>query len=144
ATLTYPGLYVEEVPSGVHPIIGAATADTAFVDYFPRGPVKTPTRVTSLADFERIFGGIDEASEASYAIVQYYLNGGQNAWIIRIDHGAPESAKATLDGGSPPVHTLVVSAASPGQWGDDLRVAVTETVPPQAGRFNLFVQETRV
>src|SRR5262245_47810436 len=109
ATLTYPGLYVEEVPSGVHPIVGAATADTAFVDYFPRGPVSTPTRVTSLADFERIFGGLDKASEASYAVVQYYRNGGQNAWIVRINHGAPKTAKMALQGSSPMVDILVVS-----------------------------------
>jgi phage tail sheath protein FI len=143
ATLTYPGLYVEEVPSGVHPIVGAATADTAFVDYFPRGPVNTPTRVTSLTDFERIFGGVDQASEASYAIVQYYLNGGQNAWVVRIDHGSPKAAQAILDTSSG-VHSLVVSARNPGLWGKNLRVAVTATVPAQDGRFNLFVQETRV
>ena len=71
-TPTYPGLYVEEVPSGVHPIVGAATADTAFVDYFPRGPVGVPTRVTNLADFERIFGGLASASEASYAIARTF------------------------------------------------------------------------
>jgi uncharacterized protein len=144
ATLTYPGLYVEEVPSGVHPIVGAATADTAFVDYFRRGPVNTPTRVTSLADFERIFGGVDEVSEASYAVVQYYLNGGQNAWVVRIDHGAPKAAKVSLLGGSPATPTLVISARNPGLWGNDLRVAVTETIPAESGRFNLFVQETRM
>ncbi len=45
-TFTYPGIYVEEVPSGVHPIAGASTSDTAFVDYFARGPVGVATRVT--------------------------------------------------------------------------------------------------
>ncbi len=92
ATPTYPGLYVEEIPSGVHPITGAATSDTAFVDYFPRGPVNSPVRVTKFAEFERTFGGIDAASEASYGVLQYYLNGGQNAWIVRIDLGAPATA----------------------------------------------------
>ncbi|GAA4697029.1 phage tail sheath family protein [Phytohabitans rumicis] len=143
-TPTYPGLYVEEVPSGVHPIVGAATADTAFVDYFARGPVNTPTRVTSFADFERVFGGLNAASEGSYAVLQYYLNGGQNAWIVRIDHGDPATATVTLAGGSPPSDVLEISASSPGLWGNALRVAVTQTVPPEAGRFNLFVQETRV
>jgi phage tail sheath protein FI len=143
ASPTYPGLYVEEIPSGVHPITGAATADTAFVDYFPRGPVGTPVRVTSFEDFERVFGGLSAASEASYAVLQYYLNGGRNAWIVRIAHGGPATAARTLTGGEGPVDVLVVRASSPGSWGNGLRVAATATVPADPGRFNLFVQETR-
>jgi uncharacterized protein len=142
ATHTYPGLYVEEIPSGVHPITGAATSDTAFVDYFPRGPVNAPTRVTSFAEFEGTFGGLDPISEASYAVLQYYLNGGQNAWIVRIDLGSPDTAALTLTGGSPPIDVLLVSAANPGAWGNHLRVAVSETVPATTNEFNLFVQET--
>jgi phage tail sheath protein FI len=141
ASPTYPGLYVEEIPSGVHPITGAATADTAFIDYFPRGPVNTPVRVTSFEDFERVFGGLAAASEASYAVLQYYLNGGRNAWIVRIDHGDPATATVTLTGG--PGDVLGVTANSPGAWGNNLRVAVTTTVPADPDRFNLFVQEVR-
>jgi phage tail sheath protein FI len=142
-THTYPGLYVEEVASGVHPITGAATSDTAFVDYFPRGPVATPVRVTSFAEFERVFGGLDPASEGSYAVLQYYLNGGQNAWIVRVDIGGPQRSTRGLTNGSPPGNVLLVHAANPGAWGDNVRVAVTETVPASTTRFNLFVQETR-
>src|SRR4051812_49834529 len=110
ATHTYPGLYVEEIPSGVHPITGAATSDTAFVDYFPRGPVNVPSRVTSFAEFEGTFGGLDPISEASYAVLQYYLNGGQNAWIVPIDLGSPDTAPLTLTEGPPPVDGLLVAA----------------------------------
>ena len=69
----YPGVYVEEVPSGVRTIIGVSTSDTAFVDFFRRGPVNQPVRVTSFGDFERTFGGLDTRSAASYAIRQFYL-----------------------------------------------------------------------
>src|SRR5712691_10066873 len=79
---TYPGVYVEEIPSGVHPIAGVSTSDTAFIDFFARGPT-VATRITSFSDFERIFGGLDTRSEASYAIQQFYLNGGQIAWVVR-------------------------------------------------------------
>jgi uncharacterized protein len=84
ATFTYPGIYVEEVPSGVHPITGASTSDTAFVDYFPRGPVAAATRVGSLEDYERRFGGPDRQSLASFAVRQFFVNGGQTAWIVRV------------------------------------------------------------
>jgi len=38
-TLTFPGVYIEEVPSGVRPITGVATSITAFVGRALRGPV---------------------------------------------------------------------------------------------------------
>jgi uncharacterized protein len=66
-TYTYPGIYVEEVPSGVRTIVGASTAETAFVDFFSRGPINQAVRITSFGDFERQFGGLDTRSEASYA-----------------------------------------------------------------------------
>jgi hypothetical protein len=34
-TPTYPGVYIEEIPSGVRPITGVATSIGAFVDFFP-------------------------------------------------------------------------------------------------------------
>ena len=55
--LSYPGVYIEEVPSGVHSITGVATSITAFVGRAPRGPVdsdiKSPVRVTSFATGNR-------------------------------------------------------------------------------------------
>jgi phage tail sheath protein FI len=142
STYTYPGIYVEEIPSGVHPIVGASTSDTAFVDYFPRGPVGVATRVTSLEEFTTIYGGLDQASEASYGIQAYFLNGGQVAWVVRVVPAAnPPTAVLNLTGGSPPQNTLQVSAANPGSWGRRVQVAATQTVPAAAGRFNLFVRE---
>ena len=57
-TLTYPGVYIEEVPSGVHPITAVATSITAFIGRALRGPVDEAITITSFADFERIFGGL--------------------------------------------------------------------------------------
>ncbi len=57
-TYTYPGVYVEELPSGVRTIAGVSTSETAFVDVFARGPIGVARRMTSFADFEREFGGL--------------------------------------------------------------------------------------
>jgi phage tail sheath protein FI len=45
---TYPGVYVEEVPSGVRTIAGVSTSDTAFIDFFGRGPMNRAVRVTGM------------------------------------------------------------------------------------------------
>src|SRR5271157_4632022 len=81
---TYPGVYIEEIPSGVHAITGVATSIGAFVDFFPQGPLNEAVQIFSYSDFERQFGGLDERSEASYAIQQFFLNGGSEAWVVRV------------------------------------------------------------
>jgi phage tail sheath protein FI len=140
STLTYPGIYVEEIPSGVRTIVGVATSDTAFVDFFSRGPMNQAVRITSFADFERVFGGLDTRSEASYGIQQYYLNGGSVAWVVRVAGGTPAPTRLVLQGGSPPQDTLTVEAASPGLWGDNLEVGIS--YPASApDLFNLVVRE---
>jgi len=84
-----PGVYIEEVPFKSHPIEGVPTSNAAFVDIFQQGPLDKAVKIASFADFERAFGGVDASSEASYAIRQFYLNGGRVAWVVRVgDAGA--------------------------------------------------------
>jgi uncharacterized protein len=154
----YPGVYVEEVPSGVRPIAGAAVSDTAFVDWFPRGRIDRAVRLTSLGDFEREFGGLHSNSEASYALQQYYLNGGKIAWVVRV--AAPDAVAASRvlagsqvypgmsgagSGAGADGEILTVTAANPGAWGNGVQVAVDyRGVPESAGSptgFNLVVRE---
>jgi phage tail sheath protein FI len=137
---TYPGVYVEEIPSGVRTISGVSTSDTSFVGFFKRGPRNVAKRITSYAEFERVYGGLDSRSEASYAIQQYYLNGGSIAWVVRVAAGTPLSSKMTLKGDSPPQNTLTVSAASEGKWGDGLQVGVDQKTK-DSEQFNLVVRE---
>src|SRR6266702_4033843 len=84
--VTYPGVYIDELPSAVRTIIGVPTAITAFVGSTARGPVNQHQLITSWADFERIFGGLSATSKMSYAVYQYYLNGGTMAEIVRLTH----------------------------------------------------------
>jgi uncharacterized protein len=146
STYTYPGVYVEEVPSGVHTIAGVSTSDTAFIDFFPRGPMKEAVRITGMTDLERRFGGVgglDRNSEASYALQQYFLNGGQIAWVVRVAGGTPVAAQLRLQaGGSPAGGSLTIDARSPGRWGLDLQVGI-DHMTAAAGQFNLVVREVR-
>src|SRR5260221_9509692 len=81
---TYPGVYIEELPSGVHTITGVATSITAFVGSAPRGPVNSPITLTSYAEFERTFGGLSLSSTLGYAVQDFYLNAGSTAIIVRL------------------------------------------------------------
>jgi phage tail sheath protein FI len=141
STLNAPGIYIEELPSGVRPIVGVSTSDTAFVDWFPRGPIGTATRVTSWEDFARKFGGLHPQSASSYAVLQYFLHGGAVAWVVRaeVDNAAEKAATFDIkDSAGTPKVALRATAANPGTWGNNLQLAVTTG----ASGFNLFVRET--
>jgi len=85
-----PGVYIEEVSLKAHPIDGVPTSNAAFIDIFQQGPLNKALKMSSFAEFERTFGGLHARSEASYAIRQYYLNGGSVAWVVRVDDASPE------------------------------------------------------
>jgi len=139
---TYPGVYIEEVPSGVRTITGVATSITAFVGTALRGDLDKPVTITSFADFERLFGGLWVKSPMSYAIKDFYRNGGSKAVIVRIARSATKAIITLLtEGGSPP-GPLVLEAASEGAWGDNLYVAVNHnTKDGDPTLFNLIVTE---
>lgn len=86
ANYSYPGVYVEEIPSGVRTITGVATSVTAFVGRARRGPINEPVTINNFGDYERIFGGLWTESAMSYAVRDFYLNGGSQAIIVRLYH----------------------------------------------------------
>ena len=84
---TFPGVYVEELPSGVRTIAGVPTSITAFVGRAVRGPVNQPVVVNGYGDYERVFGGLSLSSSMSYAVRDYFNNGGGQAVIVRLFAG---------------------------------------------------------
>lgn len=133
SALTYPGVYIEEIPSGVHTITGVATSIAAFAGWAPRGPTDHAGRVLGFVDFARTYGGIDSRSVLGYAVNQFFANGGQQAYIVRLVDGASaKAAKVTLDG------KLLVTAANEGLWANDFAIVIKQsTFDPS--RFRLTV-----
>ncbi len=89
-TPIYPGVFLEEVATGVRSIEGVATSVAAFVGTFPQGPLDRPVQVLSLADFVRVFGDPDEACAACDSVRRFFLNGGTAAYVVRV--GAASAA----------------------------------------------------
>jgi phage tail sheath protein FI len=146
--LTYPGVYVEEVPSGVRTITSVGTSITAFVDFFRQGPMDRAVEIFGMADFERIFGGLDDRSEAGYAIAQFFLNGGSSALVVRcasedlvsVPNVLLRTASVTIgEMGAPATPALRISAASAGVWGNTLRAEIDHRTADPRTLFNLSV-----
>ena len=90
---TYPGVYIREIPSGSRTIIGASTSIAAFVGSFARGPLNTPVRIFTDADFQNNFGGISGDHPASFAVSQFLINGGGRGYAVRV---SPDAAAASV------------------------------------------------
>ncbi|MGA2016142.1 MAG: phage tail sheath C-terminal domain-containing protein [Opitutaceae bacterium] len=134
--LTYPGVYIEELPSGVHTITGVATSIAAFIGWAPQGPTTKAVLVESATEFASLYGGTGGLSNFNgvpnylgYAVNQFFANGGSQAYIIRLvwDGTLPTAvlpaptacatAKATVGG------SLSLFASSPGQWANGTATA---------------------
>ncbi|MBS0466381.1 MAG: phage tail sheath subtilisin-like domain-containing protein [Proteobacteria bacterium] len=140
SALSYPGVYIEELPSGVRTLTGVATSITAFVGYTRMGQPNKAVAITSFSDFERAYGGLNRDSPVSYGVRQFFANGGSQAIIVRVATGFGSAAWTLNDDGA--VAALTVTAASPGAWGNDLRVSVDRAgaLNPDA-QFNLIVSQ---
>src|SRR5215469_2702241 len=93
---SYPGVYVEEIPSGVHTITGVATSIATFVGWAAQGPTDYAGLVLSWSDFQRIYGGFDARSPyLAYAVSQFFINGGQQAYIVRLAYTGDKTASLT-------------------------------------------------
>ena len=84
-----PGVYIEELPSGLAPIEGAATSTVGFVGHAPHGPHGTAEKVTSFGEFARVFGELRSDWELGYAVSLFFANGGNVAWVAGVPAGAP-------------------------------------------------------
>src|SRR5713226_8089656 len=132
---TFPGVYIEEIPSGVRTITGVATSITAFVGRALRGPTDKDTNkankaltINSFADFERIYGGLWTESRLGFAVRDFFLNGGSQAIIVRLYH--PTFADAERSDAK--TAAQAVATAATGNTAQDAKTAArTEANKPE-------------
>jgi uncharacterized protein len=140
---TYPGVYIEEVPSGVRTITGVPTSITAFIGRALRGPEDTPVTINSYGDFDRIFGGLWTKSMLGFAVKDFYENAASGqAIIVRVSTGATKAVVSVdQEGGG----AFELEAAYAGKWGSDLRIRTDDNTADttDANLFNLVVAEVR-
>jgi uncharacterized protein len=116
--ISYPGVYIQELQSGVRTIVGVPTSITAFLGRAPRGPVNEPVTVTNFGDYQRMFGGLNLKSTMSYAVRDFFLNGGGQAIIVRLfKQKSAMNAKADVGDSQ-------FQAASPGTWANGYYINV--------------------
>ena len=100
-TTSYPGVYIEELPSANHSVTPAPTSVTVFVGYtnpfWQAAPNATPppfgaaVELFSFADYQANFGGFFTSpwlpDYVGQAVFQFFLNGGSNAYVVALQAG---------------------------------------------------------
>jgi phage tail sheath protein FI len=128
---TYPGVYIQEVPSSVHSISGVATSVGAFVGWAPRGSTTQAVLVESFLDFQRKFGGLDSRSLLGYSVSHFFNNGGQKSYVIRlaqpsislgVSNAMVGAATIQVAGGS-----VVFTGKTPGSWSSGYGILVSSS-----------------
>jgi hypothetical protein len=140
-TPTYPGVYIEEIPSGVQTIVGVATSIGAFFGRTAKGPLNKSVRCFNYSDFTRVFGGAHKSSELAQSLRQFFNNGGTDCYVIRLADkttAAPSSVTLQAQVNSTTlVNALTAAAKGEGKWGNTIRLVVDYNTPNPDETFNL-------
>jgi hypothetical protein len=122
-TTSYPGIYIQELPSNTHTIAAAPTSVTVFVGY--THPFLTPSsnfgqalEIFSFSDYERLFGGFYQSSvidaNVSYAVNEFFTNGGTNAFVVGLSPASYFNSAGTKVGSVTAAAATVAAAAGVG------------------------------
>ena len=91
-----------------------STGIAAFIGRTLKGPVNHPVSVASFAEFQQTFGGLWQPSTLSYALEQFFENGGRRALIVRVVNGArPPTITLTAQGAALRLIALNPGSLSP-------------------------------
>lgn len=140
-TLTAPGVYVEEVSSGVKPIEAAGTSTAAFIGVTERGPLGRVVKTFNFTEYQALYGGFTDGGRyLAHSVYQFFNNGGAACYVGRVAPGADTASVAVLDRAGTPQDSMTFAASSPGAWGNEIKVVVDSTAATDPrNQFNLAV-----
>jgi hypothetical protein len=131
-----PGLYQELESRSLVPMVLGPTGVPAFIGIALRGPTSVPVRISSLEEFNSVYGSLpDGQGYLRDCIRGFFSNGGKVCYVLRVAHlvrrgredVAHKAQMKFLDGSGK--KTLTVQASNEGTWGSAVRVSVTRQEP---------------
>src|SRR3954452_4883911 len=138
--LLHPGVYVQEVPSGVRPIEGVSTSTAAFLGKASAGPLDRPLMVTNFLELQARYGGFIPDSFLAYAALHFFNNGGRRLYVARVARDAAVASVTIGDREANPAAAGTVSATSAGAWGNDLEAVIADGTLDPGDEFRLSVR----
>jgi len=121
--VTYPGVYVQEVPSGVRTIVGVSTSTAMFMGRIAGGILNKPIRCLNYSDFANNFSEDISVGDMARYVKLFFLNGGTDCYVIRLANGA-KAASVTLQSVDN-TNRIRLIAKQQGTLGENIRASVT-------------------
>ena len=146
AILSYPGVYVEEIPSGVRPIEAASTSTAAFVGLAEMGPDDEAKRITSWTEFQKYYGTFIDDGYLAESVFQFFNNGGSQCYIVRITRSDAVKADVTVQNRAPtPVDDgLKFLAKNKGAWGSYLYLQIEDGSTDHGNGFKISIRRQKL
>lgn len=138
----HPGVYIEEVSSGVQPIEGVSTSNAAFIGKAEKGTLGVAQLITSVPDFQTQYGSYLNDSFLAQSVFNFFNNGGKKTYVIRVAGAGATPASIAINDRKGD-ETLVVQALNEGAWGNDLSLVVTDSPSDPNNAFTLQVLQDR-
>jgi len=138
----HPGVYIEEVPSGVQPIEGVSTSTAAFIGKAEKGFLDRAFMVTSFPEFQTNYGSFLKDSYLAHAAFQFFNNGGKRLYIVRVAKNATTADISLADRKTPtPAKTITITANSPGKWANIINVSVVNGSNDPDNEFKIVITQ---
>jgi uncharacterized protein len=135
--ISYPGVYVQEVPSGVRTIVGVGTSIGMFIGTAKRGPINKPVRCASYLDYARTYGEDPSGGQLVRYVKLFFLNGGTDCYVMRIAAGEAQAQIVLRNEAG--TNTLRLTAKDAGLAGNDIRVSVNYATAQPEATFNMEI-----
>lgn len=143
--VSYPGVYIEEVSSGVRPIAAASTSTPAFVGLAEMGPDDEAKRITSWTEYQKLYGTFINDGYLAESVFQFFNNGGQQCYIVRITRSDAVKADVTVvNRATVPVNGLKFSAKNKGKWGNYLFLQFENGTIDPGNTFKISIRRQEV
>src|SRR5687767_12269570 len=85
------------MPHAIAPPIEAVSTSTAgLVGEAGKGPMDQAVLVTSLSEFQQVFGGPQPGQDLFLGVDHFFANGGQRAWVVRLGGRGPRQIRRAL------------------------------------------------
>ncbi|MHA6534209.1 phage tail sheath family protein [Paenibacillus sp. BAC0078] len=139
ANYSSPGVYVEEVSSGVKPIAGVGTSVGAFVGIAEKGVIGKAVLVTNWSQFVNEFGQFIPNGYLAYAVYNFFAEGGTSCYVVRAAAKDIQPASLTIRD-TDNLDLFKVVARSEGNWGNRISVKISQSSNKQQFGFKMVVQ----
>ena len=141
-TVSYPGVYVEEIPGGAKPIEAAGTSTVAFAGESEKGPSDEAKRLTNWEGYQKYYGNFIAGSCLAESVFQFFNNGGRQCYIARVLRTGAQTATVLVNNrASTPVGDAVTfKAKNQGEWGNYLYLSIEAATSDPGNRFKVSVR----